>query len=78
MFCFVFATVQIAKETAARIGEIVRINWVDLGPQKNTLAINQPEKGSNSGLYKISDELMIHIFKLPKTNEENLWKNIHR
>jgi integrase len=58
------------KKQQLALGQIVRINWVDLDPQKNTLAINQPEKGGNSGLYKISDELMIHIFKLPKTNEK--------
>lgn len=66
---------HIAKETAARIGETVRIKWIDLDPQKNTLAINQPEKGSNTGIYKISDELMLRIFKLPRTHERIFGKS---
>lgn len=60
---------QIAKETAARIGEIVRIKWTDINFQNNLIAINEPEKGSNSGVYKVSNELLTRILKLPKTSD---------
>lgn len=61
---------QVAKETAARIGEIARIKWVDIDFEKNLIAINEPEKGSNAGTYKVSNELIARIGKLPRTSEK--------
>jgi integrase len=60
---------QIAKETAARIGEIVRLKWTDINFQTNTISINEPEKGSNTGIYKVSSKLIIRIQVLPRTSE---------
>ena len=40
---------HIAKETAARIGEILRLKWIDINLQANIIAINEPKKGSNCG-----------------------------
>jgi integrase len=59
---------QIAKETAARIGEIVQIEWSDVNFEQCTLAINHPEKRCYSGVYKITDELVRRISKLPRVN----------
>jgi integrase len=58
----------IAKETAARIGEIVRIKWIDMNFQGNTIAINEPEKGSNAGIYKVKPELLARIQTLPRNS----------
>ncbi|MEM2999183.1 MAG: tyrosine-type recombinase/integrase [Candidatus Bathyarchaeia archaeon] len=63
---------QIAKETAARIGEIVRLKWTDIDFQNSTISINEPEKGSNTGVYKVSAELMARIQSLPRTSESVL------
>ncbi len=57
---------HIGKETAARIGEVVEIEWADIDAQNSTIAINHPEKGSYTGIYKVSNELMLRIAKLPK------------
>jgi len=57
---------QIAKETASRIGETVRIKWTDIDFERGTIAINEPEKGSNSGTYHVSSELISRIATLPK------------
>ncbi len=61
--------VAIGKETAARIGEVVRIKWKDVDTDNNILHINYPEKGSNTGSYKISTTLMMRINTLPKVND---------
>jgi len=63
------AALRIAKETAMRIGEIVRLRWIDVNPKNNLIVINNPEKGSKAGIYKVSNELMSMIMSLPKTSE---------
>jgi integrase len=65
---------QIAKETAARIGEIVGIKWTDVDFHHNIIAINEPEKGSNTGIYKVSNELISRIQTLPRTSDRILGK----
>lgn len=60
---------QIAKETASRIGEVVRIKWTDIDFQRNIITINEPEKGSNTGSFNVSNQIIVRILKLPKTSE---------
>jgi len=57
---------QIAKETAMRIGEILRLKWENIDPQKRLIIINEPEKGSKPGICRISQNLMDRIQNLPK------------
>jgi integrase len=45
------------------------LKWTDIDSHANTIAINEPEKGSNSGIYKVSSELMTRILMLPKSSE---------
>jgi len=61
---------HIAKETATRIGKILRLKWIDIDLQANITAINEPEKGSNCGTYKVSRELISRILTLPKDSEK--------
>lgn len=56
---------QIGKETATRIGEVVRIQWDDLDTNNKLLAINYPEKGSNTNTYTISESLLLRLNGLP-------------
>jgi integrase/Zn ribbon nucleic-acid-binding protein len=60
---------QTAKETAGRVGEVLQLRWTDIDTQSNIIAINEPEKGSNSGIYKVSSELISRIVMLPKSSE---------
>jgi integrase len=64
----------IGKETAARIGEVVRLKWTDIDPEANSITINEPEKGSNTEVYKVPAELIARIMMLPKTSERILGK----
>ena len=65
---------QIAKETGARLGEIARLKWIDIDFQANRIAINEPEKGSNCGIYPVSSELITRILSLPRASERILGK----
>ena len=60
---------QIAKETGARIDEIVRLKWTDIDFQTNIIAINELEKGSNCGIYPVINELISRIMTLPRQSE---------
>ena len=61
---------QIAKETAARKGEIARLKWTDIDFQANKIAINEPEKGSRCGIYAVTNELITRILSLPRSGEK--------
>jgi len=60
---------RIAKETGARIGEILSLQWIDVDKNNRTIRINAPEKGSNPRIQTISSELINMTEQLPKTNE---------
>lgn len=59
----------IGKETAARVGEVVRLKWTDIDTKANSITINEPEKGSNTGTYKVPAELIARVMMLPKSSE---------
>jgi len=48
---------QLLKETGARPGEAMRLEWTDLDPANRTIRIS-PEKGSNPRIFKVSSALM--------------------
>ena len=60
---------QIAKETAMRIGEILKLKWENIDPQKRLIIINDPEKGSKPGICRISQNLIERILNLPRKSE---------
>jgi integrase/recombinase XerD len=60
---------QTAKETGMRVGEILRLKWTDIQPEQSLIMINDPEKGSAAGAYKVSAQLISRIMALPKTSE---------
>jgi integrase len=54
------------KETGMRIGEASRLKWTDINAENNTVAINEPEKGSNTRIIRVSARLIRVIEALPK------------
>ena len=58
---------QTAKETAARAGEIWKLQWTDLDEANNVLRIT-PEKNSKPRIMKISTKLTAMLNNLPKTS----------
>jgi len=57
---------QILKETGARCGEAIQIEWKDVDLERKLIHINHPEKGSNSRTLPISDKLIGMINRLPR------------
>jgi integrase len=57
---------QCLKETGARIGEVLRIEWNDVDSEKKTIAINHPEKHGNTRVVKVSDKLIAMLSWLPR------------
>jgi len=59
---------QVMKETAMRPGEVDRLLWTDIDEERHLIRVNNPEKGSNSGVYKVSEKLIGMLKALPKEN----------
>ena len=63
--CFI----QIIKETAMRAGEAFRLKWTDIDFERHLIVLNEPEKGSNPRVWKISNKLVEMLKSLPKKSE---------
>ena len=60
---------QTLKETAARPGEAWRLEWNDIDIEGRKLNISHPEKGCNSRILPISDELLKVLLALPHAKQ---------
>jgi integrase len=58
---------QCLKESAARIGEALRIEWTVIDFEKRIISINHPEKHSNVRGVKVSEKMMAMLGRLPRT-----------
>lgn len=59
---------QTLKDTGARIGEVAKLQWVDVDTETNVIRINCPEKGSSSRTLKVCDKTIAMIKAIPKTS----------
>jgi len=59
-------SLQLVKETGMRIGEACKLRWIDVDLQRHTITVNDPEKGSNPRMFKISSKLAAMINTLPR------------
>ena len=57
---------QLLKETAMRSGEAKRLCWTDLDFERQLITLNDPEKGSNPRVWKVSAKLVGMLNALPK------------
>ena len=64
---------QFLKETGVRIGELVKLKWLDIDFERKLASIT-PEKHSNARILPISDKLIAMINKLPRLHEENVFQ----
>jgi len=65
------AVLQMLKESGMRIGELCRLKWTDLVPEKKTITVSLPEKGGNPRTLEISDKLIGMLNMLPRKHREN-------
>jgi integrase len=63
------AFLQLLKETAMRSGEAKRLHWTDIDFEKNLITLNDPEKGSNPRIWKVTVRLVAMISQLPRKAE---------
>jgi integrase len=57
---------QIAKETGARCGEICKLKWTDFDVVRQTISINDAEKGSRCRTIKISPKAVAMLQAMTK------------
>jgi len=60
---------QILYETGARIGEVLKLQWIHIDVQRRTIYITA-EKGSNSRILPISPRLIDMLNRIPKINDK--------
>jgi integrase len=61
---------QLQKETAMRPGEAKILKWINIDSERNVITLNEPEKGSNPRMWKVSSRLIGMLNTLPKTSEQ--------
>jgi len=57
---------QLVKETGARVGEALKVEWIDINENAQTVTINSPEKNSNPRILKVSGRLIAMLNALPR------------
>ncbi len=57
---------RLLKETAMRSGEAKRILWTDVDFERRMITLNDPEKGSNPRIWKVSTELIGMLDAMPR------------
>lgn len=65
----VSAFLQVCKETGGRKREVAQIRWIDVDFERKIIAINYPEKGSNSRQIKVSNKCTRMVDGRPRKNE---------
>ena len=63
-------TLQIIKETGMRIGEVMRLKWIDIDTERNIITLNYAEKHGNNRMFKVSSQLIQRILLIPKKSED--------
>jgi integrase len=64
---------QVLMDTGARAGETAKLKWTDVNAENSTIAINKPEKHSNSRTVKVSARTIAMINALPKKYGEYIF-----
>jgi integrase len=60
---------QLLKETAMRSGEAKRLQWTDVDFEKNIITLNDPEKGSNPRMWRVTSKLIGMLNTLPRDSQ---------
>ena len=61
---------QLIKETAMRAGEAFRLKWTDIDFERRIIILNEPEKGSNPRIWRVSGKLIEMLNSIPRRGEK--------
>lgn len=61
---------QLLKETAMRCGEAKRLEWINIDMEKSIITLNDPEKGSNARMWKVTQKLIGMLNNLPRESSK--------
>jgi integrase len=61
---------QLLKETGMRIGEALRLKWVDINCGNRTIILNEPEKHSNPRIFRVSQKLIDMLNAYPRRSDK--------
>jgi integrase len=53
-----------------RAGEAFRLKWTNVDFERNLIILNEPEKGSNPRIWRVSNKLMEMIKAMPRKSEK--------
>ncbi|MCK4434002.1 tyrosine-type recombinase/integrase [Candidatus Bathyarchaeota archaeon] len=59
---------QTLKETGMRIGEALKLEWIEVDFERDTLTVNHAEKHSRNRQFQVSPKLISMLKRLPKEN----------
>jgi len=60
---------QLLKETGMRIGEALRLKWININTENKTIILNEPEKHCNARIFRLSSKLLCMLEAYPKKSE---------
>jgi integrase len=60
---------QVLKDTAARTSEASKIKWIDIDEKTSTIKINNPVKGSNARIVKVTPTTIAMLNNMPRKGE---------
>lgn len=60
---------QIIKETGMRVGETMRLRWIDIDTKRNIITLNYSEKRGKNRMFKVSSQLIQRILTIPRKSE---------
>lgn len=61
---------QTLKETGIRIGECLRLKWIDLNSENNTITLNDCEKHGIPRMFKVTPKLIGMLQSIPKKADQ--------
>jgi integrase/recombinase XerD len=67
------AVLQFLKETGVRIGELVKLKWLDVDFERKVASIT-PEKHSNARILPISEKLISMLNRLTRNHKDNVFQ----
>jgi len=63
------ALLQLLKETGMRVGEASRLRWTEVDLKRHIIMMNEPEKGGNARIFKVSEKLTRMLEAMPSKSE---------